>query len=309
VERIAGTPAPRLEVKDLRVALALASAGSTSKAAETLHLTQPAVSRALLSLEDKLGARLFERTARGLTVTPAGTRLLTDASRLLVELCDLEQRVRGEPPKTHVRVVCECYTAYHWLPSALAMLKTSLPHLTVDLAMEHNGDPAGALATGKVDVALLTTATPRGKVEQAELFSDEIVFVMSRTHPLASKKAITKDDLKRTTMLRSTRLPAGEETWFMRAVFGKAKLRLQTEDFPLTEAIVDVARAGRGVAAMSEWIASPHLQSGELVARRLTTGPLMRPWRLAWHKDHRDAALRLGKALAGTAPHPSRAIF
>jgi LysR family transcriptional regulator for metE and metH len=296
-------------VKDLKVALALASAGSTAKAAESLHLTQPAVSRALLSLEEKLGARIFERTPRGLTVTPAGERLLTGAARLLVELCDLERRVKDEPPKTRVRLVCECYTAYHWLPSAITSLKSGLPHLTVDLAMEHSGDPSGALASNDVDVALLTTSAPRGDVDQTDLFSDEIVFVMSRTHPLASRKTITRDDLKRATLLRSSRLPPGEAMWFMRAVFGRAKPRLTFEELPLTEAIVDVARAGRGVAALSEWIAGPHLQSGELVARRLNTGPLLRPWRLAWRKSHRDAALRLGKALAGTAPHPSRMLF
>src|SRR5882672_1842184 len=116
MERIADVPGPRLEIRDLKVALALASTGSTARAASLLHITQSAVSRALLTAEDKLGTRLFDRTRRGLTPTAAGERFLEGASRLLVELGDLEHRVCSpEAVPMHIRLVCECYTAYHWL--------------------------------------------------------------------------------------------------------------------------------------------------------------------------------------------------
>ena len=71
---------------------------------------------------------------------------------------------------------------------------------------------------------------------------------------------------------------------------------------PVTEAILDVARAGMGIAALSEWIASPHLGKGDLVARRLASGPLRRPWRVAWRREVGDAALRLVSALESTVP-------
>src|SRR5690349_19798241 len=113
---IAPPPSPRLDVRDLRVVLALASAGTTAQAASVLHLTQPAVSRALLAAEDKLGTRLFDRTPRGLVPTAAGQRLVTGATRLLVEMGDLEHLVRAPvAPPMRIRLVCECYTVYHWL--------------------------------------------------------------------------------------------------------------------------------------------------------------------------------------------------
>src|SRR5689334_23051622 len=109
-------PLPRLEIRDLRLVLALASSGTTAQAGATLHLTQPAVSRALLAAEDRLGTKLFERTPRGLVPTEAGQRLVEGAAAVLVGLGDLEQRVR-EPlaQPMQLRLVCECYTAYHWL--------------------------------------------------------------------------------------------------------------------------------------------------------------------------------------------------
>ena len=296
-------PSPRLDVRDLRVVLALAAAGTTARAAAALHLTQPAVSRALLAAEERLGARLFDRTPRGLVPTPAGQELVAGATRILVELGDLEHRVRAPvAPSIRLRLVCECYTAYHWLPSALVTLRKSLPGLHLSLAVEHTQDPVPALVAGELDVALLTTSTvPRAGLESRPLFSDEIIFVVSASHPLASRRALTREDLREQTVLTG-QTPAAESHWFMTQVFGRERPRLRVERLPLTEAILDVARAGLGVAVLSEWISTPHLGKGDLVVKRLASGPLRRPWRMAWRKEVGDSALRLLAALESTVP-------
>ena len=300
MKRIDRPADPVLDVRDLRVALAVAAAGTTARAADILHITQPAVSRALCGMEERLSTPLFERTSRGLVPTPAGDRLLAGAARLLTELCDLEQRVcmPVEGPR-RVRVVCECYTAYHWLPGALVAMRQSLPDLEVTLAVEHTEDPVPAMEAEKVDIALLTTSrVPRG-LEEAPLFSDEIIFVLAASHPLAARRALTPDDL-RTNKLLSSRAPAAEAHWFLSRVFGRARPALDFERLPLTEAIIEVARAGMGIAILSEWIAGPHLGRGDLVARRVTSGPLLRPWRLAWRREVESAARRLLAALTAT---------
>ncbi|NNC06637.1 LysR family transcriptional regulator [Corallococcus exiguus] len=296
-------PSPRLDVRDLRVVLALAAAGTTARAAAALHLTQPAVSRALLAAEERLGARLFDRTPRGLVPTPAGQELVAGATRILVELGDLEHRVRAPvAPSIRLRLVCECYTAYHWLPSALVTLRKSLPGLHLSLAVEHTQDPVPALVAGELDVALLTTSTvPRAGLESRPLFSDEIIFVVAASHPLASRRALTREDLREHTVLTG-QTPAAESHWFMTQVFGRERPRLRVERLPLTEAILDVARAGLGVAVLSEWISTPHLGKGDLIVKRLASGPLRRPWRMAWRKEVGDSALRLLAALESTVP-------
>ncbi|HSR97233.1 MAG TPA: LysR family transcriptional regulator [Kofleriaceae bacterium] len=302
MQLIGTLPAPRLEIRDLRVVLALASVGTTARASDVLHLTQPAVSRALLAAEERLGARLFDRTARGLVPTPAGALLIDGATRLLGELDDLELRVRTPaalPPR--LRLVCECYTAYHWLPTALSRLRELLPDLDIALAVEHTREPIAALAAGKIDIALLTTAAVPPQLAERALFSDEVVFVMAASHRLAARKQLTAADLRSATLLTSP-VPLDEQRWFMTAVFGRARPKLRLERFPLTEAIIDVARAGMGVAILSEWIAAPHLGRGDLVARRLATGPLHRPWRIAWRPDAAAAIPRLCGALEHTVP-------
>jgi len=296
---------PALDTRDLEVVLALAAAGSTAGAVKTLHLTQSAVSRALAVAEDKLGVRLFERTARGLTPTKAGDRLVEGAGPVLAQLCELERSVRApESAPVRVRIVCECYTAYRWLPSALADLSKKLPHLDVKLAVEHTREPTEALAAGEVDVALLTTGSIAGfgvGLVERSLFSDEVIFAVSTSHPLANKKSLTREDLL-THKLVTSNAPEAENRWFARAVFGRARPKLDVLRFPLTEAVVDSARAGVGIAVLSEWIAKSYLDDPRLLAKRLSTGPLRRPWRIAYRREHAAAANALAVALRGTAP-------
>jgi LysR family transcriptional regulator, regulator for metE and metH len=113
----------------------------------------------------------------------------------------------------------------------------------------------------------------------------------------------TVDDLQTTTLLVSTVTPPAESQRFLQQVLGRRKLRLAIQRLPLTEAILDAARAGMGVAVLSEWIAGPHLARGDLVARRLTRGPLHRPWRLASRKEVGSLAVPLKHALEATVPH------
>jgi LysR family transcriptional regulator for metE and metH len=296
VQRIAK---PTLEIRDLELVLALAQARTTIRAAALLHLTQSAVSRALLSVEDKLGTSLFERTPKGLVPTPAGTHLIEGAGSLLAHLVELEARTRSpDLPPARVRVVCECYTAYRWLPSAIATLRRA--NLEVDLLFEHTRDPVAALQSGELDIALLTTSRIRPPLRDQPLFADEIVFVLAATHPLAERPHLTPDDLRAHPLISSTNTPDPELRWFTHAVFGRRLPSIERLRFPLTEAIVDAARAGMGIAVLSEWIAQPYVDH-TLVAKRLRT-PLRRPWRIAYRPQAADRARQLAAALAGLAP-------
>jgi LysR family transcriptional regulator for metE and metH len=292
---------PRLALRDLEVVLALAASGSTSKAASKLHLTQSAVSRALLAIENKLDTPLFERRSRGLVPTAAGERLIAGAGALLAQMAELERQAVTPEPARPLRVVCECYTAYRWLPSTLAALKRSGAALDVTLAFEHTPAPIAGVVAGDVDVALVTSARVPKTLVERPLFSDEIVFLVAPTHPLASAKYLEPRDLCRYPLIGSSQTPAREASWFFTQVFGRKVPQLERLRFPLTEVMVDAARAGLGVAALSEWIALPYLAAGDLVVKRLRE-PLRRPWRIAYERRSASAATRLMAALGAAAP-------
>src|SRR5205814_4695507 len=133
-------------------------------------------------------------------------------------------------------------------------------------------------------------------VQDEPLFEDEIVFVVGTTHPLAAQTTITTADLRKNVLITSATTPPAEAQWFYTQVFGRRIPKLQFLRFPLTEAIIDAARAGMGVAIMSEWIASGYLSSGGVVVKRLKSGPLLRPWRIAFRPELAVPARRLAQA-------------
>ena len=297
-------PRPQLEVRDLELIISLSAAGSTAGAAASLHLTQSAVSRALAQAELRLGVQLFERTSRGLLPTPAGERLLGGAHALLRQLHELERAtVAPAQEPERVALVCECYTAYRWLPSAIAELRGCWADLQLEVRSEHTREPLPALLHGKVDVALLTTSElPKGQgLREQPLFTDEVVFVMAPQHPLSSQHRITPLQLQSEQLITGN-TPAAEARWFMREAFGRRRPKLHFLHLPLTEAIMDAARAGMGIAVLSEWVAQGYVERGDLVVRRLAKGPLHRPWRIAYRDELGPVAERLRAALLGFAP-------
>jgi LysR family transcriptional regulator for metE and metH len=142
---------------------------------------------------------------------------------------------------------------------------------------------------------------PRRLIEERVLFADEVVFVLSASHPLAAKAALTPRDFRGQTLLTS-HLPTRHSTWFTDPVSARGRETLHYQYLPLTEAILDFARAGMGIGVLSEWMAAAHLRRGDLVAKRLASGRLERPWRIAWRKEVGDAAARLTDVLRGLVP-------
>ena len=305
----ASLPNPNLETRDLRLVLALAQEGTTAGAAKVLHLAQPSVSRALLSLEERLQRPLFQRNARGLVPTSAGARLAARAGEVLEALSSLEREVRlSRRIRRRIRMVSECYTAYHWLPSTMASLREELDDLDLALQMcvEHTTDPLAALADGAVDAALITSPCPASTtIETRPLMTDELVFVVSQTHPLAAKATLTPEDLERTPLF-TQRAPVSEAQWFMREVFGRRRPKLNISTVPLTEAVVDLARAGMGIAILTEWVTEPYVDRGGFVAKRLARGPLLRAWRFAWRTELEDVGPQLYSALKASLGSVSR---
>ncbi|MFZ5892678.1 MAG: LysR family transcriptional regulator [Myxococcota bacterium] len=294
-------PRPRLDSRDLELLQALGKAGSTARAASILHLTQSAVSRALCQLEEKLDVRLFERRARGLVPTSEGERLLKGAGTILAALLELEREALSRRAPQRVRLVCECYTAYRWLPSTLAQLRRRLPTLEFEIGVEHTTAPVPALVDGHIDIALLTASEVDDSLLTKPLFSDEIVFVMAADHPLAQRAELSRDDLRRFPLITS---PTADEErrWFLTSVFGRQRPKLTFQFFPLTEAVIDAARAGMGIAVLSEWIASGYLGGPDLVVKRLASGGLQRPWRVAYRREFAEPARMLVSALSGAPP-------
>jgi LysR family transcriptional regulator, regulator for metE and metH len=304
IDRAALTPiaSPQLDVRDLRVVMALAAAGTTAAAAELLHITQSAVSRALAVAEDHAGVELFTRTPRGLLPTAAGARVLEAAPSMLADFVALERRLREpEPRPRRLRLVAECFMAYPWLTQVILGLRKRAPGIQLDMPIEHSMGAVEALVAGQIDAALLTSRPPR-ELPWLDLFTDELVFLVSKAHPLAAAVSLRPRDIAEHVLLAPN--ARSEDGWFMREVFGARRPRLRVERLPVTEAIIELARAGLGIAVLSEWVAASYLHAPEsgLRALRLQKGPLRRRWRLAHQPEVASVVPHLVAAMGAARP-------
>ena len=107
-----------MDIQDLRTFLAISENRSFSKAAETLHISQPAVSKRIQALELSLGAKLFDRVGKRIFLTEAGELLIPQARHLLAMLADTERKVRNLSES--VSGTLQLATSHHWPASPRA---------------------------------------------------------------------------------------------------------------------------------------------------------------------------------------------
>ena len=269
----------RLEVRHLKLVRAVVREQSLTRAAAHLHLTQPALSHQLAELESRLGTALFLREGRRLRPTPAGDRLVETAEAILPELERAEHDLAGLDGAGGgvIRVSTQCYTAYHWLPSALEDFGRRFPTVSVQIVVEATRRPLPALLEGRLDLAIVSTRSGNRLVEHHPLFDDEMVAVMAPDHPLAASATLKAAQFASETVILYA-IPIRSSDLFQRFLLPAGVMPARVVHVELTEAIVELVRAGQGIAAMARWAIAPDVRSGRVVVRRLGRQGLRRHW-------------------------------
>lgn len=191
--------AMNLDTSDLRTFVTLLETGSFSRAAQRLALTQPAISKRIAQLEERLGTPLVERGPRRLRPTEAGELLRDRAVGILRELdCAITEigNRNGEVRGT-LRIACSHHIGLHYLPAAIQLFNRRFPLVQFECRFIGSEEAAGLVAAGQVEVALVTLPdTESGPaIRHFALWKDPLHFVVATTHPLASEVSVTLADL------------------------------------------------------------------------------------------------------------------
>ncbi|HEX9887674.1 MAG TPA: LysR family transcriptional regulator, partial [Longimicrobiales bacterium] len=242
-----------------------------------LRISQPGVSYHLGKLEAALRTSLFHRGPAGLSPTPAGEILVERARALLQDLDRLEREVRAVAAGDGqtLRVSSACFTNYHWLPAVIQTLRSRHGHVRVELNVDPSRRPFEELDRGALDLAL-TTVPPEGSAfEPHELFDDEIVAVVRPGHPFADRAYLDPQDFADQSVVVFDR---SRSDLFNLALGPAGVTPRDVTDVPVTEAILELVRAGPAVSAMASWVAWPYLSTGRLKAVRIGPDGLHRTW-------------------------------
>lgn len=293
----------KLDLRHLKLVVAVTEENSVTKAGERLHVTQSALSHQLREIEERLGAALFHRVNKRMVLTQAGERLLETAYRVLGEIerveSDLTKLTVGDTGR--LRVSTECYTCYHWLPEVVTEFNRSFPNVEIQIVVEATRRPVRALYEGKIDVAIVSSPERDKRLDYLPLFRDELMLVAAAGCPLASRDYVRPKDFADQTLFLIA--PESESDVYNRVLAPAGVRPRQTYEVPLTEAVVEMVAAGLGVAVLAGWAVAAYEQSGRVVARRVTRTGLFRDWNAAvLHSGGTPAYIaQFASALAKTA--------
>jgi LysR family transcriptional regulator for metE and metH len=273
----------QLEVRDLRLVHAVAEHGSLTRAGLVLHLTQSALSHQLADLEARVGAPLFSRLGKRMVPTPAGERLREHAQTILAALTRAEEDMGATAREREVilRLATECYTCYHWLPRVLREYERDFPRVETRIVAEATRRPVAALLKGMLDVAVVSSPVRDRRIVTTPLFRDELMAVTAPGHPWAERAFVTAADFTREHLM-GYNLPLRENTFVQEVLVPGGNLPRQVSDVHLTEAIVELVKAGLGVSVLARWAVAPRVRSGELAAVPIGEHGTYRQWSAAY---------------------------
>ena len=279
-----------LTLKDLQLIEAISESGTLTGATRRLHITQSAVSQRLSNLQARVNMKLVERQDGVMGLTPAGERVLAAARIVGSELRSTRRDLSSltSQREQHFQVATQCYTCYRWLPYVISAMRDAYPKLSVDVVPEATDFPYAAVEKQQIDVAIVSNPEADSTLTEVELFNDELFAVMHESHPLAKSSYLPAKSFSGQTLLLYT----GKKHAIVEEILRPAGVSdYSLVQVRITEAIIELARAGQGIAIIAGWALDDIANADDLVTVRITRAGFVRTWRAVFD-DKSDAAHR-----------------
>jgi len=187
-----------MQLDALMAFLAVAENDSFSLAGEQLHLTQPAVSKRVASLEEALAVRLFDRIGRTVRLTEAGRQLLPRAEQMIQEMADIRRSISNLTGEITgpLTMGTSHHIGLHRLPPALKTYSRLFPEVKLDIQFMDSETACAAVLHGSLELAIVTLPTePISNLTTRVIWPDPLQFVVSNEHPLAALEQVTLEEL------------------------------------------------------------------------------------------------------------------
>ncbi len=243
---------------------------SFTKAAETLHMTQPAVTFQIRQLEEHFNTRLFDRTHNRISLTAAGQRVYEYADRILALYGEMDSRVRELTGDVSGILIIGASTtiAEYVLPGLLGEFQVQYPDVNVRLSVSNSLGVVHMVESNAVDVGIVESPVTNKNLVVDVCWHDELMFICPPNHPFARKTAITPQEVVELPFLcreegSGTREVINEYLEDNKVAAHDLNLCME---FGSPEAIKSAVEAGLGVSIVSRATVGKELKLGTLVA-------------------------------------------
>ncbi|MBN3765983.1 LysR family transcriptional regulator [Burkholderia sp. Ac-20365] len=264
---------------------AVAQTGSVTAAAERLHVSQPALTREIRELEERLGVALFDRLPRGMQLTEAG-RLLAEYAGQIFRLADAAEAAVGEfagLKRGHLVIASSRTIGTYLMPALMDAYRDLHPGVTIELVISNTEQVKSAVLGQHCQLGLIEGPYDDDAFDVMSLGDDEIIAVAGPNHPLARKRKLSA------AALSDVELVMREEGSGTREVVAQAYAAhgLVLEPGLVVgspEAIKRVLRIGRAVSWVSRLSVSDELEAGSLIELPVADIRVVRQLNMLWRR-------------------------
>lgn len=257
-----------LNCSEMQVFVVAAETENFSETARRLHLSQPAVSQRIHSLERQLGLRLFRRSGRSVALTSAGRVLLPMARELMHTIQRIEETMWSLEDEItgHIVIGCTTTAGKYALPLLAAAFNKDHPNVRITIEMCRAGSPVDPLLARDVHLGVSDVSIVHRDLEVQPFFTDRLILIVPQDHPFAECLSIEPGDLLGEPFI--LREEGCSTCQMIEASLGKHGMNLSQLRLVMTvgnsEAIEMAVEHGLGIAFISRLAASHGLDSGQV---------------------------------------------
>lgn len=293
-----------MTVRHMKIFIAVYQAGSVTRAAEALYMTQPAVTRAIKELERHYGTHLFDRIDHRLSVTEAGRQFYAYALHIVDSFAQLEQRL-GNWDEAGVLCIGASVTVGNFLlPQVLDAFKARHGELRVKATVSNGQTLQEALLNNRLDFAVIEESVSHEHLCCECIGYDRLVPVLPPDSPHRGGTPQLAELARLPLLLRE---PGSASRTFLEHVFAAHGLHPEPVlESVSTQALVQAAHRGLGVSFLPQRLVRPGIAGGYVATCQVADEDFVRGNHLVWHRHKfltapAKEAMALFRALAATA--------
>ncbi|WDD99610.1 LysR family transcriptional regulator [Thalassomonas actiniarum] len=259
-----------LERIHLEILTAIKEHGTLTSAAESLHLTQSALSHSIKKLEGQVATPIWKKDGRNLRLTTAGERIQTLASRILPQFLHTElllnQIAKGEMGS--LRIGMECHPCYQWLLRVIDPYLEQWPDIDIDVKQEFQFGALGALLSYEIDVLITPDPLFKPKIDYIPVFDYEHRLVVATSHKLSKQDFVLPEQLSEEVLFSYPVEPMRLDIFSQFLNPAKCSVK-KHKIIETTEIMLQMVAAGRGICALPGWLVDEFSKSMPIKSIRI----------------------------------------
>lgn len=270
--------------RHLKIFVTVADCGKMSLAAQQLYISQPAVSQAIMEIEDEYNVKLFNRLSQKIYLTDSGNRLLDYARHIISSYEEMEIDMKNSGVAVNIRVGASVSVGTCLLNPIITRLEQENSNIYTTVFINNTSSIESMILHSTLDIAIVEGEIYSSDIVQIPVYQDELVLVTGTSHPFAKLKEISLEQLAHQSMIVREDGSRARNQFERLLIDNNIDVNVKWNSSN-TEAIKNALKANQGFAVLSNMLIQDELKNHCLVSIPIKGINLTRDINLIYHKN------------------------